>query len=134
MNTAYLLILLTLNAANQPGLSFVSTETLEQCQLKGQALAGILSSSGIQVKENRCIQSGIRFSKYSHSPAGGGGDLQTYKAVFSAEGVELRLIPEGVECKTERAHSYCATSSGDTILYCVPFFLKGVIHDTNICI
>ena len=110
MNSIHLLILLTLNAVDQAGLSFVSTDSLEQCQLKGQALAGILSSSGIQVKENRCIQSDMKFSKYSHSPAGGGKDLQTYKAVFSDQGVELRLIPQGVECRMVGERSYCATS------------------------
>ncbi len=110
MKTAYLLIMLTFNAADQPGLSFVSTDTLEQCQLKGQALAGILLSSGIEVREHRCIQSELKFSKYRHGGTGDDRSRTTYRAVFSEDTVEIRRVPEGEVCRAEQENSYCATS------------------------
>ena len=110
MKTAYLLIMLTFNAADQAGLSFVSTETLEQCQLKGQALAGILTTSGIEVREYRCIQSELRFSKYRHGGTGEDRSRTTYRAVFGEDQVDIHLVPDGEVCRVEDANGYCATS------------------------
>lgn len=109
MNSAYLLVMLTFNAADQAGLSFLSTQTMEQCQLKGHAFAGILSSSGIEVREKRCIESPLQFTKYQHS-SGKNQPLQRYQATFTADHVEISFLPAGKSCTSEHPNTYCATS------------------------
>ena len=110
MNTAYLLVMLTFNAADQASLSFASTETLEQCRLKGQALSGILQSSGIEVREHRCVESEQRFSRYRHGGTAEGQPLATYRVVFREDSVDFRLLPESEPCVVSQPGAYCATS------------------------
>lgn len=69
MNTAFLLILLTTNANGLASVSFVNTETEAQCTARQTMITAIFKNGNIKIDESRCINSNIRFSKYSHNPS-----------------------------------------------------------------
>lgn len=118
METAFLLILLTLNSAGQTVASFVNTDTLEACQGKIRVLSKILTGGGVNIIETRCVPSTLKFTKFSH---GGRADTkrQTYHVmlgktkarVTTTSGMEtcknLKIVWKGAEV----VKTYCATST-----------------------
>ncbi|HID44472.1 MAG TPA: hypothetical protein EYP34_01785 [Chromatiaceae bacterium] len=118
MNTAYLLVMLTFNAAGQGELSFVATESQQQCQIKGQVVAGILSSAGIETREKRCIQTSMQFSPFKHTEQGSKQPAYQYRARFTADAVEITPVTDLHSCRKTSKHKnnaqeriYCAASS-----------------------
>jgi len=69
MNTAFLLILLTINSNGIPSVSFVNTQTMEQCNAKSSMIKALFKVSNIQIDSSRCVGSMLRFSKYGHNPS-----------------------------------------------------------------
>lgn len=122
METAILLVLLTLNPAGQPGVNFVMTDDMDTCEGKTLLLKNILTSGGIKIIENRCIPSRLKFSKYSHRPAAAVKakplKRRTYLVSLGKDSLQVKTIPDLKTCqnmisgqdKAGAARLYCATS------------------------
>ena len=67
MKTLFLLITLTQNGAGDINISFVNTETLQQCQQKSLMVEGVFKASDIPVIESRCIESDVSFTEFGHA-------------------------------------------------------------------
>ena len=123
METAILLVLLTLNPAGQPGVNFVTTDDMDTCQGKTILLGNILTSGGIKVVENRCIPSNLKFSKYTHRPASAPkaapAKRHAYKVSLERNTLAVTAMADLETCNREIAakgnaasgKAYCATST-----------------------
>lgn len=116
MNSAYLLIMVTFNPVDQGDLSFVVTETLEHCQIKGKAVGAILSANGIKVQENRCIPTDMRFSPFTHSETGSQQAAYLYRAHFMKDDVQITSIKDLETCREEAA----SQPKNNDRIYCLP--------------
>ncbi len=70
MDAIQLLVLLTLNANGLPSAAFVHADSPQQCELRRAMLGGMLTGSGIQLIDSRCIESERRFTPYRHDAPG----------------------------------------------------------------
>jgi len=97
MKTLFLLIILTQNGAGDINASFVNTETQQQCQQKASMLESVFRSSNIPVIENRCIESDLQFSAFSHASTA--SKIQNYYLVyFDANTVRVSPVPDWRTC------------------------------------
>ncbi|MCP4992475.1 MAG: hypothetical protein GY934_01620 [Gammaproteobacteria bacterium] len=115
MKTLFLLVLLSQNGAGDINASFVSTETLDQCQQKALMVEGIFMSARLPVLEKRCITSKLEFSPFDHSRS----TRQTrhfYLIHFDANAVNIELMEGWKACMlkaeegVEQGKVYCSSS------------------------
>lgn len=114
MDTAFLLILLTLSGSGQMAVNFVNTDDMDTCQGKTILLDNILSKGGVKIIENRCLPSPLKFSPFSHKPAAS-GKRQAYAVRLGEQQVEVKALPNLNSC-TQAMRS--ASQSADLRLYC----------------
>jgi hypothetical protein len=118
METAFLLVLLTLNNAGQMAVNFVNTDDLEYCETRARMLNEILTGGGVKIAENRCVPSTLRFTKFTHDGPAKTKRL-TYLIQLEQTRVRVTTTPNMEVCKQskiswESAQSgkvYCATST-----------------------
>ena len=67
MKSLFLLIMLSQNGAGDVNVSFVNTQTLEQCQQKALMVEAVFAASNIPIIESRCIKSNLQFSDFGHA-------------------------------------------------------------------
>lgn len=118
MNTAFLLVLLTVGDGGQISAAFVNTGSLFTCQTKSKMLGAVISTSGTEIIENKCFSSGLKFPKFSHKQK---EDAIRYSYVVSlTDGdIEVRRAKNKMECiinkeKFElenKGEVYCTTST-----------------------
>jgi len=106
---------LTQNGAGDINASFVSTETLEQCQQKALMLEGVFAASKIPVVERRCIQSNLKFSEFGHASAS--SKIRNFYLVkFNDNSVQVNEMPEWKSCMMQAQQAagservYCSSS------------------------
>ena len=115
MKTLFLLITLTQNGAGDINASFVSTETLEQCQQKTLMLEAVFQGSDIPVIESRCIESDLQFSEFGHA-ATSSKIKNFYLIHFDETSVQVSSMPEWHICMNkqksgvQRGRVYCSSS------------------------
>jgi hypothetical protein len=97
MNTVFLLILLTTNANGIASVSFVNAETEAQCIAKENMIKEVFRAGNISLDQSRCIDSKIRFSKYSHNQS---SILSRYFWLvdLSAHSEQLVSMPDITSC------------------------------------
>lgn len=118
MNTAFLLVLLTMGDAGQINAAFVNTDSLISCQMKSKMLGAVISSSGTEIIENRCFASDLKFPKFSHKQK---EDALRYSYVISLAGdeIEVSQAKNKMECIVNKekfelenkGDVYCTTST-----------------------
>ena len=115
MKTFFLLILLTQNGAGDINASFVSTETLQQCQQKSLMLEGVFSGSNIPAIENRCIKSNLQFSKFGHTETSS-LNRNFYLISLDQDEVSVSTMSDWRSCKRQKKNAvkqgkvYCSSS------------------------
>ena len=115
MKALFLFIILTQNGAGDINASFVSTETLEQCQQKASMLEGVFSASNIPVIESRCIQSSLKFSKFDHASASS-KIRNFYLVTLAKDSVQINKMSDWKTCMVqakqgiESTRVYCSSS------------------------
>ena len=89
MNTAFLLVLLTLGDGGEVSTAFVTTDSLLACQTKSKMLGAVISGVGTKVLENSCFSSDLVFSKFDHHEK----DPTDYHYVISLVDNTVKVIP-----------------------------------------
>lgn len=119
METAFLLIMLTMNGAGETSASFVNMDSQAACEKRARLVESILTKDAkeVTIVESRCVASALRFSKYSRNPA---QDMPPYSYLVSLGadgGATIELQAGDSECQAEKARHqaaggkhYCATS------------------------
>ncbi|KAF3982112.1 MAG: hypothetical protein HFP78_03480 [Methylococcales symbiont of Hymedesmia sp. n. MRB-2018] len=123
MNTAFLLVLLTLGDVGQINAAFVNTKSLITCQTKGKMLGTVISASGTEIVKNSCFKSDLTLSKFSHSQAEKKMAHTSYLIVMERQDIEIRESKNRMECiviKEKMALNgkndvYCTTSTQQII-------------------
>lgn len=113
METFYLLILLTQNGAGDINASFVTTQTLEQCQEKADMLESVFKASAIPVIENQCIRNGRQFSEFNHAVSSS-MPRNFYLIKFKENNVSIIIMKNWQACRNETLPGI-----NDTRQYCV---------------
>lgn len=123
METAFLLVLLTLTPAGQTAVNFVNTDDMDTCEGKTILLDNILSKGGVRIVANRCLPSRLRFSRFTHGPAavpaGEPPKRYIYLVELGANDVKIAQSPGLRQCKMQLAQiklhpkrkHYCASST-----------------------
>ena len=114
MNTFFLLILLTQNAAGNVSASFVGTDSREQCEVKQKVVEGIFSTARVKILESHCVPGRYRFSEFGHATSSA-SKRYFYWIDFNAMPVEITGAPDWRSCmeqeaEIDRAGFYCASS------------------------
>ena len=118
MNTAFLLVLLTLADAGQINAAFVNTDSLIACQTKSNMLGAVISVSGTKVVESRCFTSTLTFSKFSHEQVKE-SVRSSYLISLADETVNIKQSKNKMACivgkeklgLVDQGEVYCTTSS-----------------------
>lgn len=106
--------MLTQNGAGDINVSFVNTETLEQCQQKQLMVKEVFVASNIPVIESRCIQSNLRFSEFGH--ASSSNLIRNFYLIKIDDEVQIEKMVDWSVCmmqakqKVKNAQVYCASS------------------------
>lgn len=115
MKMLFLLVLLSQNGAGDVTVSFVNTETLEQCQQKAQMVKAIFTTAELPILESRCIQSDLRFSEFGHATSS--STLRHFYLIsFENEGVTIQQTPDWQSCmagqreEVGQGRVYCGSS------------------------
>ncbi|KAF3977091.1 MAG: hypothetical protein HFP77_08795 [Methylococcales symbiont of Iophon sp. n. MRB-2018] len=98
MNTAFLLVLLTLGDVGQINAAFVNTKSLIACQTKGKMLGVVISASGTEIVKNSCFKSDLMLSKFSHSQAEKKKARTSYLIVMEEQDIEIRESKNRMYC------------------------------------
>lgn len=115
MKTLYLLIVLTQNGAGDINASFVSTESLAQCQQKSSLVEGVFRGSAIPVIESRCVISSLQFSAYEHALAS--SKIRNFYLVnFDDKKVQVSVVTDWRSCMDQQHARLNAQKSTD--VYC----------------
>lgn len=114
MNSFFLLILLTQNAAGNVSASFVETDDQAQCEVKQKVVEGIFSTARVKILESRCIPGRYRFSEFGHATSSA-SKRHFYWIDFNAAPVEITRSSGWRNCmereaEIDRAGFYCASS------------------------
>lgn len=122
METAILLVLLTLNPAGQPGVNFVASDDMDTCTGKTILLKNILTSGGVKIVDIRCVPSKLQFGKYMHRPSkekhAKPAKRHTYLVNLGENSVDVTPMGDMTDCEGKKAAMspqagrklYCATS------------------------
>lgn len=118
MNTTFLLVLLALGDGGQINAGFVNTDSLNLCQNKSKILSAVISTSGSEIIENRCISSELVFSKFDHSEEEKTVRYSYYVSLID-ENIVIKQFNNQAECVAEKkkqasvnsGNVHCVTSS-----------------------
>jgi hypothetical protein len=120
MKTLFLLIVLTQNGAGDINVSFVNTETLQQCQQKASMLESVFKSSSIPVIVNRCIESDLQFSEFGHASTA--SKIRNFYLIkVDEQSLQISMMPGWATCmhrqlnKEKQATVYCGSSIQSSI-------------------
>lgn len=115
MKTLFLLITLTQNGAGDINVSFVNTQTLEQCQQKALIVESVFVASKIPVLESRCIKSDMQFSKFGH--ASSASQIRHFYLITADERtLHISAMPDWRSCMMQQKkavepdRTYCSSS------------------------
>lgn len=114
MNSFFLLILLTQNAAGNVSASFVETNDRQQCEVKQKVVEGIFSTARVKILESRCLPGRYRFSEFGHATSTA-STRYFYWIDFNAVPVEITRASDWRSCMAQeaaidKAGFYCANS------------------------
>ncbi|QID19176.1 hypothetical protein G3580_17065 [Nitrogeniibacter mangrovi] len=118
MNTAFVMVILTLLADGQLSAAFVNTPTQAQCEQRAVAVGAILKKGGANVQQIRCIPSELQFTRFSHANAGT-APRHAYVLALGAHALGLTPVDDVAACRAgsaqrpvpEGATRYCVTST-----------------------
>ena len=116
MNTLFLLVLLTQNAAGDINAAFVNTQSLEQCEQKAMMLEGVFQAANIPVIEKRCIKSPLVFTEFDHVVSSG-MIRHFYTVSFDDQSVQITPMPDWQTCMSRQntdvnqGRTYCCSSA-----------------------
>lgn len=120
MKILFLLITLTQNGAGDINISFVNTQTLQQCQQKSLMVADVFKVSDIPVIESRCIKSDVHFSEFGHASTS--SKIRNFYLIqVGEESLQFSAMPDWQACiqqkqnveklnDAEQGKIYCASS------------------------
>ena len=114
MSLTVLMIVLTLGADDRLSAAFVETESLENCQQRGEVVRGIIAGS-TQIEAILCRQSVQAFDPFMHG-AEADEDAPRYSFLIRENGTQAEIVrvsgcPEARPAPGE----YCATSVQDML-------------------
>ncbi|WP_260292822.1 hypothetical protein [Sedimenticola hydrogenitrophicus] len=114
MNTFFLLILLTQNAAGNVSASFVETANQEQCEVKQKLVEGIFTTARVNILESHCVPGQHHFNEFGHATSSA-SKRHFYWIDFNSVPVEITRISDWKSCMEREAAIaktgfYCASS------------------------
>lgn len=102
MPVHYLLVLLTLNANGLPSASFASADSQEYCLQRARMIVNLLQGSGVQLLEQRCIESERRFTPYRHVTTSA-DRISVWLVDIQSDPVLLQPMPDLMACRQQQA-------------------------------
>lgn len=109
MTPGFLLVILTMMAGGDMSAAFVNTETLENCNDRGEVVRTILSNGKVDIRTITCFRSDIKFKKFSHKETEG---APRYRYVISLKNKNVAIT------LTEDEKACHATARKDEVVFC----------------
>jgi len=113
MNTATVLVILTLLADGQLSAAFVNTDDPATCAERAAAIGAVLRQGGADVQTLRCVPSDLRFTRFSHRDAAT-APRHAYRLRLDASRLEVTPVADLARCRADAAGDdgrVCVTST-----------------------
>ncbi len=115
MKILFLLVVLTQNGAGDINVSFVNTDSHEQCRQKISMVENIFSAANIPIIESRCLQSDLSFSEFDH--ASSSRMIKNFYLIhLDRDTLQIKSMPDWRSCKhlektaAGQGKTYCSSS------------------------
>jgi len=102
MNTAYLMVILSLLGDGEMSAAFVNTDNLANCQQRAEVIRSILTSAGTDLRRIACVPSALRFEKFSHG-APKDAPRHAYLVELTSRSVSVAPVADIDACQRLRA-------------------------------